>query len=269
MEYAIVNKTVATMRSEADSKSSTVDEALFGMVVKLKRKEKNEWFYVKTHYNYEGYIHSKDLLFGDVKSLKWQKEAAYIVKHCIVDVMKKPDYKNYNIAVLTRGSYVKLTGEEHPDWAEIQLPNSETGWIRKNFVAERKTMDKTENECEIRNNLVNSALGYLGTQYRWGGKSPFGIDCSGLCSMAYMLNGILIFRDAELIVGEMKQINREEMKKGDLLYYKGHIAMYIGNDKVIHSSGSKSGVVINSLNPKGEDYDDYLDKDIIEIGSIF
>ena len=59
------------------------------------------------------------------------------------------------------------------------------------------------------------------------------------------------------------------MKKGDLLFYKGHVAMYIGDGKVIHSASSKSGVVINSLNKGDRDYNDFLDKKIISIGTIF
>ena len=92
-------------------------------------------------------------------------------------------------------------------------------------------------EEKFRENVVKTAKLYLGTQYRWAGKTPQGIDCSGLCSMAYMLNGVYIYRDAsieeqypvkEIVSAEewsedpMKALSK--LKPGDLIYFKGHIA---------------------------------------------
>ena len=58
------------------------------------------------------------------------------------------------------------------------------------------------------------------------------------------------------------------MKLGDMLYWPGHVAMYIGNEKYIHSTGKSSGVVINSLNAEDENYREDL-ADIKEVGTIF
>ena len=66
---------------------------------------------------------------------------------------------------------------------------------------------------------------YLGTEYRWGGKSGRGIDCSGLVSSAYMQCGVLIYRDARIVEGwPMHQIPFADKKRGDALYFPGHIA---------------------------------------------
>ncbi len=61
------------------------------------------------------------------------------------------------------------------------------------------------------------------------------------------------------------------MKPGDLLFFPGHVAMYIGNDKYVHSTGKNGsdGVVINSLNPFDEDYREDLLKNLKAVGSIF
>lgn len=110
-------------------------------------------------------------------------------------------------------------------------------------------------EGRFREQLEAEARRYMGVQYRWGGKSPQGIDCSGLVCTAYMKSGVLIYRDASIADGfPIRRISREDalaerLKKGDLLYFPGHIAMYIGEGRYIHSTAhiGSGGVVINSL----------------------
>ena len=112
----------------------------------------------------------------------------------------------------------------------------------------------------------------MGTQYRWGGKSPLGIDCSGTTSMSYMLNGVLTYRDARIVEGyPVKEISRDEMKKGDLLYFAGHIALYLGDGLYIHSTArtGSNGIDINSLNPEDTNYRKDLDEGLLKVGTIF
>ena len=111
---------------------------------------------------------------------------------------------------------------------------------------------------------------YLGTPYRWGGKSPEGIDCSGLCSLVYWMHGIVIFRDSSIRPEyAVRQIPVAQMAPGDLLYFPGHMAMYIGDGRYIHSSNTCHGVVISSLNPEDETYFPLLDGKLIAAGSVF
>ena len=113
---------------------------------------------------------------------------------------------------------------------------------------------------------------YLGTEYRWGGKSGRGIDCSGLVSSAYMQCGVLIYRDAKIVEGwPMHQISYEARQPGDALYFPGHIALYLGQDRYIHSTGAAAsgGVVINSLDPADPLYREDLVKSLYAVGSVF
>lgn len=267
--YAIINKTVVPIRKEPDNKSSLLDEGLFGMVVKLINIEEDDWYLIETLYDYKGYIHKNDLIIDNEKALDWKENVKHLIIHPIVDIMKEPNYKNYIIEVVTKGATVKPTGAKKDDWVEVMLPSTEKGWIKKRYIEKKQKYDIENEEEVLREKLVNTAYEYLGTQYRWGGKSPLGIDCSGLCSITYLMHGIIIWRDAELKKEYMREISRKGIKKGDLLFYDGHVAMYIGDGKVVHSTSSQSGVVINSLNENDEDYSERLDKEITGIGTIF
>ena len=124
----------------------------------------------------------------------------------------------------------------------------------------------------FRDALARQAERYLGTEYRWGGKSGRGIDCSGLVSSAYMQCGVLIYRDAKLVEGwPMHAIPPEQKRRGDALYFPGHIALYLGGGRYIHSTGAAAsgGVVINSLDPADPLYREDLVQSLYAVGSVF
>ena len=268
-KYGIAKYGVVPIKSKPDMKSELADEILFGMTVKLLEEKDNGWYYIETSYNYNGYINESDLYLYGEEGLEWDGQADHVINWKVVDVLKEPKYQSYSIKQLTKGSIVKLSGKEKEDWQEIIFPDGEKGWIRKEWITHRIRNGKNIDEETFRKNVVHTALSYLGTQYRWGGKSPLGIDCSGLCSISYFINGIIIYRDAEIKEGyNVRRISIEDIKPGDLIYYPGHITMYIGEGKYVHSTGSSGGVVINSLNPEDEDYREDL-ADIKEVGSIF
>ncbi|MDO4285896.1 MAG: NlpC/P60 family protein [Eubacteriales bacterium] len=124
----------------------------------------------------------------------------------------------------------------------------------------------------LRRSIVAEAKKYLGTQYRWGGKSPEGIDCSGLAFMSYFMNGILIYRDADLVEGyPVHEIPREKLKQGDLIFFPGHVAVSLGGEKFIHSTGHQGelGVVYGSLKEGDPGYRPDLRDKVMKCGSFF
>jgi len=272
MKYAVVNKTIGALKNEPKEASENADEVLFGMKVEILKKSKNNWFYVRTHYNYEGYINGDYLIINNEVARKWEEEKNVVVVNSFADVLNKPEASGYQIASLTRGANLISTYEESENkrFVKVKLPSSEIGWIRKSFISNLNMNYDTKDEENLRENLAKAALSYIGTQYRWGGKSPLGIDCSGLCSMAYMLNGILIYRDAKIKEGfPIKEITFDKLKKGDLIFFPGHVAMYLENGNYVHSSTSNDVVKINSFNKNSEDYNEYLEKCTKQFGSVF
>lgn len=267
-KIAIIKTTIGSLKKEPGFKKELSDETLFGRPVELLEEVGEGWYFVETDYKYRGFIHESQLYINEDCS-KWDEEANYIFNWTVGDIMAEPKYQSFPILQLTKGAIIKLTGEEKEQWVEVEFPDGRKGWTRKDFIKERIRPGSPIDEENLRDKVVETALTYLGTQYRWGGKSPLGIDCSGLCSISYLINGIIIYRDSQIKEDfGMKRINKEEMKKGDLIYYPGHVTMYIGKDKYIHSTGKSSGVVINSLNPEDKDYRKDL-SDIKEIATVF
>src|SRR5699024_7240340 len=267
-KVGIVKTTIGSLKQEPGFEKELADETLFGRTVKILEENEEGWYFVETDYRYKGYIHESQLLIDESCS-KWDEEANHIFNWGIGDAMAEPRYQSFPILQLTRGAIINFTGKEKEEWVVIEIPNGKIGWIRRDFVGERTRTRQGQNEKLLRKRVVETALTYLGTQYRWGGKSTLGIDCSGLCSITYLINGIIIYRDSQIKEEfGMKRISKEEIQLGYLLYYPGHVAMYIGNDKYIHATGKSSGVVINSLNPEDEDYREDL-ANIKEIATVF
>ncbi len=273
MKYALVNSPILSLMKETTKDSELQDEDFYGYKVEILSQPSPDWYEIRTHYNYTGFVEASDLLLEEEKIYSWDKAYKMIVIQAYADVLSMPKFQGHHRISLTRGALLSvIAGADENGWVKVGLCDGREGYIKEKFLGEYITAWNPCDEEWIRYQVVNTALSYLGTQYRWGGKSSLGIDCSGLCSVAYMLSGVIIYRDAKIMKGfPMHEIAYENMKPGDLLFFPGHVAMYMGNDKYVHSTGKNGsdGVVINSLNPNDEDYREDLAKSIKAVGSIF
>lgn len=268
---AIIKSMIANLHAEPHSQSELIDEGLYGMIVEVIEERENDWVYIKTPYCYEGFCKAMDLLRDDSKAAAWQKEATFYISQAFADVLLEPKIQSAKLATLARGSIVQMVPSEElkQGWCRIQLATGEVGYTRSHWIEEAMTFTILSEE-DFRDRVVQSALSYLTTPYRWGGKSPLGIDCSGLCSMAYLLNGVTIYRDAKIMAGyPVKEITLAQIQKGDLLYFPGHIAMYMGDNLYVHASLGGNEVSINSLNKEHPHYREDLATTITAVGSIF
>lgn len=275
MKYALVNQTVASIRKTGFPESERTDEALYGMRIEIISKTGN-WCEISTRYGYSGYMH-EDCLISDEKQIRrFDDSGKKTVIKAYADVLAAPDIKSSIILSLVRGSVVAERGDYENGFMKIMLCDGRAGYIKAGFLSDSiypvRYIKSGIDEKRLRENIINTALSYMGTQYRWGGKSPLGIDCSGLCSMAYMLNGIIIYRDAKIMDGyPVHEIEFQRLKPADLVYFPGHMALYLGNGKYVHSTNRQGsdGVVINGFNKLDADFREDLFNSILCAGSVF
>ncbi len=229
----------ATLYSEPELMAEQVDEALYGEEVEI-IEEFGSFYKVKTEYGYVGWTVKRNVF-----------EKLHDANHTVITPFADLLFEGKNYfqppMTLPRGAKVDVGFSHKEDrYGFIVLPSKRIYYIHKNHIALISNEKKSEDE--LRDALVATAKEYLGVQYRWGGRTPFGVDCSGLCFNAYYFNGLLIWRDADVSKFELlHEIPLEEAKKGDLLFFKGHVAMYLGDGEFIHASASRGKVTIEKI----------------------
>ncbi len=294
-QFAVIIKPVITIwdrpretkeNREKKIVSSIADEGIYGMGLRIRGDEEQGFYPVMTAYHYPGYVRKEDVeLTGLSELINWEEGGLMVIDGVFVDLMSMPKVQGVRIMSVPRGALIKVLEFEsmEPGWALVELFDGQRGFLRNQYLRPKEysqsglwtgklPQKEIVDEKEFRQAVVENAIKYLGTQYRWGGRTSLGIDCSGLTSESYLLGGIIIFRDAKIQAGfPVREIPKEEMLPGDLMYFPGHIAMYMGNGRYIHSTGKigNSGVVINSLNTEAADYREDLARSWYASGSIF
>ena len=248
---------VATLYSAPELMAEQVDEALYGEEAEI-LDECAGFCKIKTEYGYVGWT---------IKSNLFEKlhDANHIITVPFADLLF--ENKNYYHAPITlpRGARADVGfSDSEKRYGFAVLPSKRIYYIHKSHIMPVALIKKS-NEAELRESLVATAKEYLGVQYRWGGRTHQGVDCSGLCFNAYRFNGIDIWRDADIERSKnLKRIPLSDIKEGDLMFFNGHVAMYIGNGEIIHASASRGMVVIE----KYED-NEHLKQNFICVGTAF
>lgn len=272
-------------------KTGPTDELFMGWAVGI-LKDEDEWLHVVTHYGYQGYLRKNMLVPCSPDELFARDESGQtlFLARAFTDVMERPDVRSHRICRLYKGSFFEGLPEVRSGYRGVRLADGRKGYIPCIAYEPRKENDGylygampkgcfwqkngsgSYLEREFRQKLLSNAIRYLGTQYRWAGKSPEGIDCSGFTFMCYLLSGQIIYRDARIKAGyPMHEISIGLAKPGDLLYFPGHVAMYIGDGRYVHATGNENsfGCVQNSLLKKDPDYRKDLAASLLMAGSIW
>lgn len=272
MQKALVVSAVAPLMSQPSACCERADEVLCGMEVTLLGSAGKGWWHVRTHYGYEGFACADDLLIDNAAAARWAALPKAVVTKGACDVLSEARVQGWCAAFLTRGAVVSPLCACEDGWVRVLLCDGRTGFTKASYLGELRADWSPADEETLRRCVAETALSYLGAHYRWGGRTPLGIDCSGLVSMSYLLCGVTIWRDAKLMEGyPMHEIPCDRLKMGDLMFFPGHVAMYLENGLYVHATGKSGsdGVVINSLDPASPDYRADLAEGITACGSIF
>ena len=291
-DLAVVRAPRAFLYGGPEEKDRT-DEVLSGWALALTDGERDGMAPVLTHYGYPGWIRSDAIRRTDREELAGRPGTLRRAADRWLDLYAEPRVQGALLRTLPRDSLVSLTGREEEGWTPVRDADGLEGWVHTALLDSRRDGDgyllagrndpdwflkrakarlAEGNEAEIRETVVRTAAAWGRAPYRWAGKAPDGIDCSGLVFMCYMESGILIYRDARIRPEyPVREIPREQMKKGDLIFFPGHVAIYDENGKYVHATGWKGTpwVTVNSLNPASERYRPDLAEKIIAVGSVF
>ncbi len=218
MQYGLCNLSIVALRNEPSDKSELTSQVLYGELFKVLEHRK-KWSRIRLSYDsYEGWIDNKQFQFieeNDYKTYTAKKEQLCSdLVHFITD-------KEHKLQPIVMGSVLS---------AQSLLHHSFDG---ETLIGQKK-----------KNQLIETALLYLNTPYLWGGKTPFGIDCSGFTQMVYRLNGYKLLRDASQQATQGDALSFiEESSPGDLAFFDNnegdiiHVGIIMENHYIIHAHG--------------------------------
>ena len=221
--FGICNLANIPLRAEASDRSEIVSQVLFGEHFEILEDAKS-WIRIKLEYDgYEGWIDSKQYQPITETEFRQLSEDAIILNSDMVEYVSAP---NNLLMPIPLGA--SLSFLHHSD---INKDNFEFEGLKISGI-------------KPKSNLINTAFMYLNAPYLWGGKTPFGIDCSGFTQMVYKLNGYKLLRDAsqQATLGEAMSFI-EESEPGDLAFFDNeegkiiHVGIIMDDNYIIHASG--------------------------------
>ena len=230
MRYGISNLSIVPVRSEPREKSEMCTQILFGEHYTI-LEEDSKWCQIKLSFDgYEGWIDRKMVNELEETVLLQLTESPAIVTTDVFNIVQPVGgYSNFLI----------VAGSSLPDFDPI----GKTFRIG-NVVYNIQGNSISSSQKEVREIIIENALKYFNSPYLWGGRSPFGIDCSGFTQILYKMAGISIPRDAsqQAMTGENLSFV-EEAHPGDLAFFDNddgmimHVGIIWEKNKIIHSSG--------------------------------
>ena len=217
--YPIIN-----LYKKASSKSEIVTQMIYGEGFKIIGRSL-KWLKIKIKEDeYIGYI-------------KKQKFISYIKPTHKVSVLSARIYKNINFknktAKLPYGSKLKI------DDTYSKFSRLHNSWVETKNIKPIKYKNK---------NIFKDIKIFKNIKYIWGGKTFKGIDCSALIQVCLNFNNKFCPRDSgQQIRFFRRNINLKNIRKNDIIYWKGHVAVALSNKKLIHAYGPRKKTVIMNI----------------------
>ena len=206
--------------------SKLSSQMLYGEKFKIISKKKN-WLKIRTNFdNYVGYIKNKKFLIKSNPKFK-----IYSLKSEVFCKLKNKFKKNGEFLFFA-SRISKIS--ENKKFLEFE----KNKWVKKSNL---KKINHTEKNY---NKLLKL---FLNTKYLWGGKSARGIDCSSLVQIYFYYNSFFFPRDTKDQIKYCKKKIKKKYSGGDIIFWKGHVAICLNSKQLIHAYGPEKKVVIMPL----------------------
>jgi len=221
--FGICNLAIIPLRFEPSDKSEIVSQVLFGEHFEILEQLK-QWSKIKLQYDdYEGWVDSKQYQIISESEYNQLSADVIVLNADLIEYITAP---NNLLLPIPLGSSLSF------------LSHGDTNTSNFNFEGTKISGIKTK-DC-----ILNKAFMYLNAPYLWGGKTPFGIDCSGFTQMVYKLNGYKLLRDASQQSKQGEALSFiEESEPGDLAFFDNeegniiHVGIIMDDNYIIHASG--------------------------------
>ncbi|MES2275842.1 MAG: C40 family peptidase [Bacteroidota bacterium] len=233
MEYGICNLAIVPLRLEPSSRSEQVSQVLFGEVFEIMEWQ-DEWARIITTFDgYEGWINGLQFAaLGTIAYKALQKMNVPLTYRPITQAWKKANNSVVYLPIASSLSFLEGT----------------TCHIRNDYF-------EIIGEIGEREDIQTTAKSFLNVPYLWGGRTHFGIDCSGFVQAVYRLHGVNLKRDTHLQAEQGKTVDfLQEAKLGDLAFFDNaegriiHVGMMLNNEQIIHAAGR---VKIDKIDTQG------------------
>lgn len=235
MDYAVVIVPAAPVRRKARHQSEMINQLLFGEAVKVLKQKGNLWVKIRSmHDEYEGWM--TNTLLQEVKDEEAKTYCQYATS-------------NFFNTIHIEGMKIQVPGGSSlPAFLDGQGKIGELSYQLEGGFGKRNEQTFTE---ELIRQLT---FQWLNAPYLWGGRTMFGVDCSGFVQVNFKMMGIDLPRDAWQQAQEGRMVNKlKETVCGDLAFFDDkeeivHVGILLGNEQIIHSSGK---VRIDTIDKKG------------------
>ena len=223
IKYFTNNFSVVNLHAKPSQKSEIVTQMIYGDSFSISKKSK-KWLKIKIKEdNYKGYIKNK-------------KFSNFLKPTHKINILKAKIFKTPNGTKkneITFGSKIKVIDNNS------KFFKFANGWIKKSSVKPISFKEK---------DLFRKITYFKNIKYKWGGKSFKGIDCSALIQVFLNFNNKFCPRDAKDQVKYFrKNIKLKNIKKNDIIFWKGHVAVALSNKKLIHAYGPMKKTVIMDI----------------------
>ncbi|NNC49722.1 MAG: C40 family peptidase [Flaviramulus sp.] len=218
MQYGICNLSIVPLRKEPLDSSELVSQVLYGEIFKILEQRKN-WSKIRLAFDkYEGWIDNKQYF--------------EIAEEHYNTLKKEPSKLALDL--------VEFIEDENAQLHPILLGSTLNGLGILNHKFDGNFSDIKNNKTHI----LETAHLYLNAPYLWGGKTSFGIDCSGFTQMVYKINGYKLLRDASQQATQGEALSFiEESEPGDLAFFDNdegaitHVGIIMKDNYIIHAHG--------------------------------
>jgi cell wall-associated NlpC family hydrolase len=242
---AVVVSAVENMYSAPQADKDVVSQALLGQVVAV-LESRDGFARVETPDHYRGWMPAGALFeYADAKAPRYAvrgpvAEVTALMANLYRDADVSTARPKAQAPLGVRLEVLKPAPDPARRWITVRLPSGETAFVQSGDVRVLDAAAPRTRGSEA--DLVATARRFAGVPYLWGGMSAHGLDCSGLTSRVYAVNGVLLPRDADMQFDDphARPVERALLRPGDLVFFGQkkitHVGMYVGEGRFINAT---------------------------------